>query len=255
MLMTTLETLKPLQQPLLQNSIAIRDLSFQDRSLVILEAVNLTLSKGEFVVLFGPNGGGKTTLLKLLMGFLKPARGTLSLFGKSPVQMRKMMGYVPQKGPFDPLFPLTTLDVVLQGALSRTTRWGRLPPLWKEKGRALLHQMGLSHLEKRPFGRLSGGQAQRALIARALLGEPSLLLLDEPTAHVDPGAEKEILDLLIRLKRECTILLVSHQLTSLLSHADQLLLVNRTATPFQPHEICQHFELGLYPNKKTYAHR
>ncbi len=249
---TTLDLLKPLHKQSQEISLSIKGLSFSYNDTPILEDVNLTVSKGEFVVIFGPNGGGKTTLFKLLMGFVKPHSGEISIFKKPPELMRRQIGYVPQKVPFDALFPITTLDVVLQGALSHTTWWGHLPRIWKERARTLLRQMGLSAHEKKRFGELSGGLTQRALLARALLSQPSLLLLDEPTANVDPQAELDILDLLLKLKGKTTILLITHNLQSVTPLADRLICIHRTATPYLPDEVCNHFSAGLYPeNRET----
>ncbi len=212
----------------------------------VLEGVNLSIKRGECVVIFGPNGGGKTTLFKLILGLIKPARGSLAVFGTAPENARNQIGYVPQKAPVDPLFPITVLDVVLQGALAHTTWWGHLPLIWKERSLALLKHMGLEpHLHKR-FGSLSGGLAQRALLARALLPDPSLLLLDEPTAHVDAEAETAIYDLLLKLKGKTTILLITHNLAAVTPLADRLLCIRRTATPYAPSEVCAHFSAGLY---------
>lgn len=246
---TTLNPLKRLPKPSLESSVSIKDVSFCYDNVLSLEKVSLSLSKGDFAVFFGPNGGGKTTLFKLLLGFLKPTSGSVALFDRPPEQMRHQVGYVPQKTPFDPLFPLTTLEVILQGALSKTSWWGHLPTAWQEKGRELMCQMGLEAHEKKRFGALSGGLAQRTLIARALLTNPSLLLLDEPTANVDPKAEEEILEILLNLKGKTTLLLITHNLETVTHHADHLFCIHRKASPYLPHEVCNHFSLGLYSKK------
>lgn len=230
-------------------SISIDSVTFGYNDTPTLQNISLQMQEGDFGVFFGPNGGGKTTLIKLLLGFLQPHTGHISLFGKSPERIRPQVGYVPQKGPTDALFPLTTLDVVLQGALSHTTWWGHLPKEWREKGRALLHQMGLSPYESYRFGELSGGLAQRALIARALLPSPSLVVLDEPTAHVDPKAEEEIIELLLSLKRKTTLLLITHNLKQVAKDADHLICVHRSLVPYKQKDLCTHFSLGLYTRK------
>lgn len=249
--MTILSPLKRLLKPSQENSVSIKNVSFCYDKIPSLERVSLSLSKGDFAVFFGPNGGGKTTLFKLLLGFLQPTSGSITLFGQPPDRVRHRVGYVPQKAPFDPLFPLTTLEVILQGALSKTTWWGHLPKLWKEKGRDLLNQLGLATYENKRFGELSGGLAQRTLIARALLAEPSLLLLDEPTTNVDPQAEEEILKLLLKLKGKTTLLLITHNLETVTLHADHLFCIHRKATPYLPHEVCNHLSLGLYSKRET----
>ena len=246
---TTLHPLKRLPKPSLKSSVSIKDVSFCYNKTPVLEKVSLNLSEGDFAVFFGPNGGGKTTLIKLILGFLKPTSGSITLFDRPPEQMRHHVGYVPQKAPFDSLFPLTTLEVILQGALNKTSWWGHLPKIWREKGRHLLDQMGLATYENSRFGELSGGLAQRTLIARALLSAPSLLVLDEPMANVDPQAEEDILTLLLSLKGKTTLLLITHSLESVSSHADHLFCIHRKATPYLQHEVCNHFSLGLYSQR------
>lgn len=212
----------------------------------VLEQVNFQINAGEFVGLFGPNGGGKTTLLSLIMGFLKPASGRLTLFGKPPVEARSHIGWVPQNFQFDRHFPISVEEVVLGGRLSRLSWTGRFK---KEDGvivQQALEKVGMARLLKHPFSSLSGGQAQRVLIARALVSSPSLLLLDEPTASVDPAAQAAIYQLLISLKGEMTILMVTHDLNSAVEQMDRLFCIQKTLTEMSPAKICEHFALGLY---------
>ncbi len=229
----------------LQTIINVDSVSFGYEE-TLLHEINLHVRRGEFIAIFGPNGGGKTTFLKLLMGFLKPKKGSISILGLTPKKARKEIGYVPQIARFDRQFPLTVLDLVLMGALSELNRWGSYKNEIKERARSLIHKMGLSAHENHAFGTLSGGQAQRALIARALLSSPEVLLLDEPTANVDPKAEEKIHELLLELKGKTTILMVTHHLQSILKKADRLLCVQRTLTSYSPEEVCKHFTLGLY---------
>lgn len=222
------------------------DLCFQYRDVPVLEDVSFTVYPGEFIVIFGPNGGGKTTLLNLLLGFLKPTSGSISFGTQTPDLYRQSIGYVPQKLESDPLFPATTLDVVLMGCVSKTRWWGALEKKWVEKGKHLLQMMGLSEKINAHFGTLSGGEAQRALIARALIHDPSLLLLDEPTANVDAAAEEEILSILMSLNQQKTIILITHHLQPVINRANRLLCMNKQLTEYQPNEVCDHFSLGLY---------
>lgn len=231
--------------------VELSDVSFAYEKRSILHEVKFHADAGEFIVIFGPNGGGKTTFLKLIMGFLKPAAGRISIFGHSPKKARRKMAYVPQVAQFDRQFPLTVLDLVLMGSLNQATSWGSFPEETKEKAEEALKKVGLADKKNQAFGTLSGGQAQRALIARALVSEPELLLLDEPTASVDPEAEKEIHNLLLTLKGSMTILMVTHDLQSILEKADRLLCVHRTTSTYTPKEVCQHFMVGLYhPQEK-----
>ena len=215
----------------------------------LLEGVDWEVLQGSFLALIGPNGGGKTTLLKLIMGFLEPTRGFLKVFGSSPLEVHPLMGYVPQALHFDRLFPVTALEVVLMGLLSHLPWYGRFSR--EQKGRALevLEQVGLGGIGGKPFGDLSVGQRQRVLIARAIVGEPALLLLDEPTASADPSAEEEIYQLLLRLRSQhkpMTLLLVTHDLTPLLQRVDGVVCVQHHVRLLAPRDVCQHVAMGLY---------
>jgi len=226
--------------------IDVHQLDFTYEKNLILEEVSFSIARGEFIGIFGPNGGGKTTLLKLLMGFLQPTKGTIHLFGKSPKQVRKKLSYVPQISRYDRQFPVSVLELVLMGLLSNAPWWGGVLSSHKKKALNALQKVGLLELKDRAFGTLSGGQAQRALIARALVNDPELLLLDEPTASVDPDAQKEIHQLLSQLKGNMTILMVTHDLQPILNKAEKLFCVQRKVTTYLPQELCQHFALGLY---------
>lgn len=227
-------------------TIVIDGLSFSYEKTAILEKIDLQVSQGHFIGVFGPNGGGKTTLLKLLCALLRPNEGKISLLGMSPKLARKEIGYVPQTKRFDRQFPISVLEVVLQGALSTLSLWGTYAKETKEKARGSLERVGLLHKEQHAFGTLSGGEVQRVLIARALLGEPKILLLDEATAHVDLVTQRQILDLLVSLKGTMTIVLVTHDLQMIVNEADLLVCVNRRLTPYPREEVCRHFAIGLY---------
>lgn len=229
-----------------QPIIEVKNLSFRYERTPILENVQLSVLPGEFIGIFGPNGGGKTTFLKLLMGFLRPTEGTIHLFGTSPQTACCKLGYVPQISRYDKQFPLSVLDLVLMGCLSEASWWGGYSSKAKRKAEEALDKVGLLEKKHVAFGTLSGGQAQRALIARALASEPELLLLDEPTASVDPEAEEEIYNLLVQLKGSITIIMVTHDLQSILDKADRLLCIHRQLTSLPPSAVCQHFALGLY---------
>lgn len=223
--------------------IEVQDLSFSYDETPILEKINLQIKKGEFIGIFGPNGGGKTTFLKLLMGFLKPRQGS--------IQIRcDRIGYVPQAAQFDRQFPISALEVVLQGC--NFSPLGFFSRKSKAQAKEALAQVGLQGLESQAFGTLSGGQAQRALIARALISDPDLLLLDEPTASIDLEAEEVIYRLLADFKGKITILMVTHDLQTILQKADRLLCIQHQLTSYSPAEVCEHFAVGLYhpPLKK-----
>jgi zinc transport system ATP-binding protein len=195
----------------------------------VLEDINLAIQPEDFIGLIGPNGGGKTTLLKVILGLLEPRQGSVRVMGKSPRRGRKWIGYVPQFAIFDSDFPISVHDVV---------RMGRLGPdhLFKpysEKDDAIVDErlawVDLLEHKDRALSELSGGQRQRVYIARALAGEPALLLLDEPTISVDIEARAHIYDLLHRINGHgVTILLVSHDLNVISKYVKTIGCLNRT---------------------------
>lgn len=227
-------------------AINIDNISFRYLDTPILENISLHVKTGEFLAVFGPNGGGKTTLLKALLGFVKPERGSIEIFGQPPLSARQIIGYVPQILRFDRQFPISVLEIVLMGCLSEISVWGTFPRGYKKRACEALALVGMENHAAEAFGTLSGGQVQRVLLARALMGKPRLLLLDEPIASVDQDAEEEIYRILLRLKGETTIIMVTHDLQSMLTKCDRLLCVQRRATIMDPAQICEHFTLGLY---------
>ncbi len=220
-------------------TIKAEHLFFQYEDVPILEDISFEIQPGEFIGVFGPNGGGKTTLLKLIMGFLKPRQGKLTTVA------RESMGYVPQISQLDRQFPLTVLDVVMMGCLDKSI-WRSYQIGAREKALQALSDMGMQDYQDHPFGTLSGGQTQRVLIARALVSDPAILLLDEPTASVDAQAEDNITHILESLKGKMTLIMVTHDLHLILKKADRLLCVNRRITPYSSSEVCDHFSQGLY---------
>lgn len=218
--------------------IELDNLSFSYGSVKVLEGVCLKVKKGEFVGIMGPNGGGKTTLLKLLMGFLLPTEGK--------VRAKGQIGYVPQTSRTDREFPITLLELVLLGALSKTTVWGTYPAAVKARAQGLIERLGLKNHQHKMFGSLSGGLAQRALLARALLPDPDLLILDEPVSNIDAVSSAVLFQMLEELKGKKTILLVTHDLKTIVERVDRVICVQGTVSSFLPKEVCEHFALGLY---------
>ncbi len=192
--------------------IRCQDMSFGYDRRTVLRQVNFEIPAGDFACVVGPNGSGKTTLLRLALGLLKPTAGRIEVFGAAPERSVQRIGYVPQHPKLDPLFPISALDVVLMGRLSQGPRLG----FWKshDRRRALdaLDAVGLADRRDHHFASLSGGQKQRTLIARALAGQPEMLLLDEPTAGLDAHVEEGFYRLLQDLNHELTIVMVSHDL-------------------------------------------
>ncbi len=208
-------------------AIEIEGLTYSFHGVTVLEDVNLSIRKGEFVALIGPNGGGKTTLLKLILGLWRPDTGTVRIFGKSPRQMSHRIGYVPQDIHINRHFPVSALDVVLMGKMGPGQK-----KFWHSaEDRLIAHQalgrMGMGDYCNRRIGELSGGQRQRVLIARALVTEPDILLLDEPTSNIDSQGQGDFYELLKELNETVTILLVSHDVMILSSYVKSVACVNR----------------------------
>lgn len=192
-----------------------------------MQDINLTILEGDFLGIIGPNGGGKTTLLKTILGLIKPSSGRIT-YGDSSTPNKPSFGYVPQFSRFDKNFPITVTEVVLTGRLT-----GKLGPFHRylqadsEKVRLLLEELEIADLHKRQIGQLSGGQLQRVLIARALATEPEILLLDEPTASLDTHYKTELYALLKKLNQKITIVLITHDIGLLSSGATKVACLNR----------------------------
>lgn len=227
-------------------AIKIDNLSFAYNEALVLNEVNCQINSGEFVGIIGPNGGGKTTLLKLMMGLYKPSSGTVHVLGKPPQQALDKIAYVPQTTRFDKQFPISVLEVVLMGLLSKLPWYGSYSSEDKKAALAILEEMGIAHLHSRAFGTLSGGQAQRTLIARALISKPSILLLDEPTASVDAQAQSEIYLILESLKGKMTIIMVTHDLKIAIEKVEKVFCVQQKVCLIRPQDVCEHFAFGLY---------
>jgi zinc transport system ATP-binding protein len=190
----------------------------------VLQDVNITVEQGEFLAVVGPNGGGKTTLLKLLLALLHPRQGQIQILGCAPAKARRMMGYLPQQVNLDPAFPASILDLVLMGALGA----GLTRAQKRSRACRALQLVGLRGMEHHNMAELSGGQKQKALIARALAANPQILCLDEPAASLDPRAELDLFDLLAALNRTgLTILVVSHDLSFVSPYVERVVCVNR----------------------------
>jgi len=206
--------------------ICFEGVSFSYGSTLVVEDADFDIYKGESVCVVGPNGGGKSTLLKLMLGLLEPDEGCVHLLGERPLRARARVGYVPQHIDFDPLFPVSALDVVLMGRLNRWSR-GFRSRADTERAMEALSQMGLDGKAQAPFASLSGGQRQAVLIARALAGEAEVLLLDEPTAHVDVAAEERLMASLKALREDLTLVTVSHDLAFVSRSVPKVICVNR----------------------------
>jgi zinc transport system ATP-binding protein len=203
----------------------------------VLEDVSLRIPREDFLGVIGPNGGGKTTLLKIILGLLKPSAGTVRVFGQPPARVSARVGYVPQHARIDPHVPANVLDVVLTGRLARSS-WGfRYGRDHQAAAVEALRQTGMEAFVRRPVGALSGGQRQRVLIARALAADAQLLLLDEPTAGVDPHAERGFIDLLHQLNQRLPIVIVSHDVSFVSAHLKHVACLSRRLTCHPAHAI------------------
>jgi zinc transport system ATP-binding protein len=203
------------------------DFSYDGSEELVLENINLVVEKGEFACVVGPNGGGKTTLLRLILGLNKPLRGKISLFGQSPEQVRHRIGYVPQFSKFDSNFPVSVLDVVLMGCLSKSFWWGSFSKKQIQDAIEALETVGLKNFVHKSFADLSGGQKQRALIARAIMSQPELLLLDEPTASVDIHGTEQFYKMFAEMNKKFTILIVSHDIGFVSSKVKSVICVRK----------------------------
>ena len=191
----------------------------------VLEHVSFSLQDGDLAGVIGPNGGGKTTLLYLMLGLLTPSTGRVSVLGCPAVEARSRVGYMPQYTEYDAQFPVDVMDVVAMGRLRPGIGWLRRRD--REACLEALRDLQVEDLARKPFHALSGGQRQRVLIARALCSEPEILLLDEPTANVDPLAQDQFYEALDMLNRRMTIIVVSHDLGLVSTRIDRVICVNR----------------------------
>ena len=208
--------------------IKIRDLHFNYGDVPILEDINIDIHQKEFIGMVGPNGSGKTILLKIILGLLAPDHGTVEVLGKPPVQSVKNVGYMPQFAPFTRDFPISVEETVLMGRLGKTSSMGFFSKEDKQLAAESMEAVEVLDLRKRSIGSLSGGQLQRALIARALTCNPEIMILDEPTANVDMKVEKDIFDLLKRLNEKITIIVVTHDIGFISQYIDRVACINRT---------------------------
>jgi len=225
----------------MKKAIEINNISFAYENELVLEQVSLDVKERDFLAIIGPNGGGKSTLLKLMLGLLKPDSGTLEVYGKPPSKSLSLIGYVPQNTNVNTDFPIKVIEVVLMGHV------GGKKPLWGygegEKRCAIgaLREVGMEAFANRKIGDLSGGQRQRVMIARALCAHPRILLLDEPTASIDIKGQKEIYALLKKLNASMTIVVVSHDISVILEYATKAAHINRRLTYHDLGDKSKHF--------------
>ncbi|MBN1592234.1 MAG: metal ABC transporter ATP-binding protein [Candidatus Coatesbacteria bacterium] len=195
--------------------------------------IDFELSKGAFLALIGPNGGGKTTFIKILLGELEPTEGVVRVFGRVPSELNELrakIGYVSQKAHFDQSFPASALDVILMGSYFETGLFKRISRAKKKRARELMERFGIADLENAQIGKLSYGQQQRAFIARALMPSPKLLILDEPTVGIDTDGQALFYEKIARLNHELgiTIMIVSHDIAQIAEHVEEIACLYKT---------------------------
>ena len=208
--------------------ISVQDVSFSFAGPKILDHVSLDIYRGEFLGIVGPNGGGKSTLLKLMLGLLEPNAGKITVLGKTPRKGRSSIGYVPQYASFERNFPITVLDTVLLGRIGVKSSLFSYSSEDMEIAKNVLKETETEILQDRLLNTLSGGQLQRVLIARALASKPKMLIMDEPTSNVDMRMEEDIFDLLKRLNAVSTIVVVSHDIAFISEYVARVACLNQT---------------------------
>lgn len=227
--------------------VEINNVSFAYNGEIALQDVSLEIRQGDFMAMIGPNGGGKTTLLKLILGLLKPDKGSIRVTGKSTQKAQASIGYVPQDVHINRSFPITALDVVLMGKLEPKKRLARKTESNRMEAMAALQRLEMATLAEKKISELSGGQSQRVFIARALVSQPELLLLDEPTASIDTKGQAEFFELLKDLNREVTIVVVSHDLLAVSRYVKSVACVNRVLHYHNQAEITGEMLETMYP--------
>jgi len=233
----------------MKDVIKIENVSFSYNRHLVLEDVNLKVEEKDFVGIIGPNGGGKTTLIRLILGFLKPIRGSVTVLGGAPDRMRRHVGYVPQYFEPDRNFPIRVADVVAMGTMSRSALLPWFGKDDRERVRRAMSAVGVGDLADRTFSEISMGQRQRCLIARALVSHPKLLILDEPTASVDMTAEKDIYEFLHEINDEVTILLASHDVNFISKYVNRVVCVNRLAACHLSKDVSAELIQNLYESE------
>jgi zinc transport system ATP-binding protein len=217
--------------------VALEDVSFSFDGYQALHSVNLDIRQNDLVSIVGPNGGGKTTLLKLILGLLRPSKGVVRVFGLAPAESRRRIGYMPQHAHLDPQFPIAVRDVVMMGRIGHGRPLGPYSKADKAACEESLRELRMWDLRSSHFSALSGGQRQRVLIARALASKPDLLLLDEPTAGLDLAVETELYDLLKSFAQRLTVIIVSHDLGFVSRFVDRVVCVKRRVVVHPATEI------------------
>jgi zinc transport system ATP-binding protein len=227
--------------------VEINNVTFAYNGQTVLQDVSLEIRQGDFIAMIGPNGGGKTTLLKLILGLLKPDKGIIRVLGQSTQKASACIGYVPQDVHINRSFPITAMDVVLMGKLEPKKRWARKTASNRQEALAALERLEMAAHAEKKIGELSGGQCQRVFIARALVTQPQLLLLDEPTASIDTKGQANFFEMLKDLNRDVTVVVVSHDLLAVSRYVKSVACVNRSMHYHSQAEITGEMLETMYP--------
>ncbi len=231
---------------MMKEIIELRGVWFAYDGQLVLEGIDLTVYEDDFVGIIGPNGGGKSTLLKIILGLLAPTRGEVKVFGLPPRRRRHLVGYVPQQAEFDRDFPITVKDVVLMGRLNHRGRIRSFGPQDRRIAGEAMSRVEILDLADRQIGKLSGGQRQRVFLARALTSEPKVLLLDEPTSSVDTRAELDFFEVLHELNSKMAIIMVSHDVGMISGYVKTIACLRRSLIYHHDKEITKEMMDSAY---------
>jgi len=226
--------------------VELTDVSFSYNHHKVLDNISFDVFPKDFMAVLGPNGGGKTTLLKLLLGLLKPDKGHIKILGEKPKKVRKKIGYVPQYAEFDKDFPILVKEVVMMSSLKANSFFPGFDKQTKKNASEILDFLSISHLAGKKMGDLSGGQKQRTLIARALMSDPEILLLDEPMASLDVSVEEDIYKLLKNLNNTKTIIFVTHDIGVISSYVNRMTCLNVCACTHTIEEMNEESIVQVY---------
>ena len=208
----------------MKTDLEIKNASFRYDNTLVLDAISLEYSKRDFLSIIGPNGGGKSTLLKMMIGLLEPTSGSITLFGETPLHVSHRIAYVPQDTLANKDFPIKVLDVVLMGRLSKSKAFSTYSKEDKAIARAMLEKVGMLSYENQKLHALSGGQRHRIAIARAIYTNPQILILDEATSALDSGSEQKITEAIEHLVKDKITFVIAHRLSTI-KRADKIILL------------------------------
>ena len=225
--------------------IELKSVSAAYNSEIILKDVSLSIYSDDFIGVIGPNGGGKTTLIKVILKLLKPFSGKVDYFNFDNKETDRFIGYLPQINTIDKKFPISVVDVVLSGLISRKNLMKRSSAKEKALARDIINKLGISHIERKTIGELSGGEMQRVFLCRAIISSPKLLILDEPNTFVDNKFEHDLYEALKELNNKMAIIIVSHDIGIITSYIKTIACVNR--------ELHYH-ESNIITNKQLLAY-